>query len=141
MIPKTDNGAGNLSSEKVTKRDIFHVFHIYGSLAQISIKQAYGFVQFLEAHACDRALRTEQGRTIRGKKIRESLRATRLLLIELADAWHRLGSQQTSEKPQQQWSAAFSLARQRKSREGPRGCRPLRVGSTGVRPQREERQE
>lgn len=60
---------GNLSSEKVTKRDMFHVFHTYGKLAQISIKQAYGFVQFLDPAACDRALHTEEGRAIRGKKI------------------------------------------------------------------------
>ncbi|EME40154.1 hypothetical protein DOTSEDRAFT_74850 [Dothistroma septosporum NZE10] len=60
---------GNLSSEKVTKRDIFHVFHTYGDLAQISIKQAYGFVQFLRNEDCQRALRDEQGRQIRDKRI------------------------------------------------------------------------
>lgn len=62
---------GNLSSERVTKRDIFHVFHIYGALAQISIKQAYGFVQFLRAEDCMRAMTAEQGKQIRDKKIRE----------------------------------------------------------------------
>ncbi|KAK4611993.1 hypothetical protein CLAFUW4_12666 [Fulvia fulva] len=60
---------GNLSSEKVTKRDIFHVFHTYGDLAQISIKQAYGFVQFLRTEDCQRALHEEQGRQIRDKRI------------------------------------------------------------------------
>lgn len=60
---------GNLSSEKVTKRDIFHVFHHYGPLAQISIKQAYGFVQFLHVADCNRALEGEQGRQIREKRI------------------------------------------------------------------------
>ncbi|GAB7352190.1 hypothetical protein MBLNU459_g2667t1 [Dothideomycetes sp. NU459] len=60
---------GNLSSERVTKRDIFHVFHTYGALAQISIKQAYGFVQFLETGPCQKALQAEEGKTIRGKKI------------------------------------------------------------------------
>lgn len=62
---------GNLSSESVTKRDIFHVFHPYGRLAQISIKQAFGFVQFLNADDCMRALDSEQGRSIKDKKIRE----------------------------------------------------------------------
>lgn len=62
--------AGNLSSEKVTKRDIFHVFHGYGELAQISIKQAYGFVQFLRMDDCVRALEGEQGTLIRDKRIR-----------------------------------------------------------------------
>ncbi|KAI7089439.1 hypothetical protein KC356_g2451 [Hortaea werneckii] len=60
---------GNLSSEKVTKRDIFHVFHPYGELAQISIKQAYGFVQFLRAEDCARALDGEQGVKIREKRV------------------------------------------------------------------------
>ncbi|OQO08156.1 hypothetical protein B0A48_06950 [Cryoendolithus antarcticus] len=60
---------GNLSSEKVTKRDIFHVFHVYGELAQISIKQAYGFVQFLNARDCAIALGAEEGRQVRDKKI------------------------------------------------------------------------
>ncbi|KAK5172901.1 nuclear polyadenylated RNA-binding protein 3 [Saxophila tyrrhenica] len=67
------NGArlfvGNLSSEKVTKRDIFHVFHPYGELAQISIKQAYGFVQFLRTEDCMKALHAEQGTQIRDKRI------------------------------------------------------------------------
>ena len=66
----TSGIAGNLSSEKVTKRDIFHVFHTFGDLAQISIKQAYGFVQFLRTEDCMRALEREQGTQIRDKKIR-----------------------------------------------------------------------
>jgi hypothetical protein len=66
----TDLETGNLSSEKVTKRDIFHVFHHYGDVAQISIKQAYGFVQYLRTEDCQRALAAEQGRQIRDKRIR-----------------------------------------------------------------------
>ena len=73
---------GNLSSERVTKRDIFHVFHKYGDLAQISIKQAYGFVQFLESSGCSKAISAEQGKTIRGKKIRK--------LAMHAPVWSRL---------------------------------------------------
>ena len=64
---------GNLPTEKVTKRDLFHIFHRHGKLAQISIKQAYGFVQFLEAAACYEALSSEQGVAIRGRKIRLSI--------------------------------------------------------------------
>ena len=60
---------GNLPTEKVTKRDLFHVFHKYGRLAQISIKQAYGFVQFLESDSCARALQVEQSVEIRGRKV------------------------------------------------------------------------
>lgn len=60
---------GNLPTEKVTKRDIFHRFYRHGKLAQISIKQAYGFVQFLDANACHRALQEEQGSQVRGRKM------------------------------------------------------------------------
>lgn len=60
---------GNLPSEKVTKRDLFHTFHRHGRLAQISIKQAYGFVQYLEASSCQAALQAEQGVEIRGRKV------------------------------------------------------------------------
>lgn len=63
--------AGNLPSERVTKRDLFHMFHTYGKLAQISIKQAYGFVQFAEASSCRKALDAEQGGILRGRKIRK----------------------------------------------------------------------
>ncbi|KAJ5434533.1 Nucleotide-binding alpha-beta plait [Penicillium cf. griseofulvum] len=56
--------AGNLPTERVTKRDMFHIFHKYGKLAQISIKQAYGFIQFLEASSCHAALGVEQGAII-----------------------------------------------------------------------------
>ncbi|RMZ74974.1 hypothetical protein DV737_g5568, partial [Chaetothyriales sp. CBS 132003] len=60
---------GNLPSEKVTKRDLFHIFHRHGRLAQISIKQAYGFVQYLEASSCALALQAEQEVEIRGRKV------------------------------------------------------------------------
>ncbi|KAI9724252.1 MAG: hypothetical protein M1828_003676 [Chrysothrix sp. TS-e1954] len=60
---------GNLPTEKVTKRDLYHVFHKYGKLAQVSIKQAYGFIQFLESEPCQRALKQEQAVAIRGRKV------------------------------------------------------------------------
>ena len=61
---------GNLFTEKVTKRDIFYVFYKYGRLAQISMKSAYGFVQFHDAKSSFQALQAEQGVEIRGRKIR-----------------------------------------------------------------------
>ena len=61
---------GNLPTEKVTKRDLFRIFHRHGRLAQVSIKQAYGFVQFLDISSCAAALRHEQGSTVRGRKMR-----------------------------------------------------------------------
>jgi len=60
---------GNLSAERVTKRDVFNVFYHHGPLAQISIKQAYGFVQFLSAQDCQKAMSIEQGRNVKGRKI------------------------------------------------------------------------
>ncbi|KAF3919259.1 hypothetical protein ABW20_dc0100394 [Dactylellina cionopaga] len=60
---------GNLSSERVTKRDIYHVFAKHGKLAQISIKQAFGFVQFFDVSSCTKALREEQGTPVRGRKM------------------------------------------------------------------------
>jgi len=64
---------GNLASEQVTKRDVFHIFHRYGRIAQISIKQAYGFVQYYTAEACQAALINQEGADLRGKKIRKLL--------------------------------------------------------------------
>ena len=64
---------GNLFTEKATKRDLFYVFHRYGRLAQISIKNAYGFIQYHDAVCCQRALQAEQGEAIRGRKMRKSL--------------------------------------------------------------------
>lgn len=60
---------GNLPTEKVTKRDLFRTFHKHGRLAQVSIKQAYGFVQFLDTASCASALRFEQGASVRGRKM------------------------------------------------------------------------
>lgn len=62
---------GNLPSEVVSKRNVFNIFHKYGRLAQISIKQAYGFVQFLEASACYAALNSEQGGRLAERNMRE----------------------------------------------------------------------
>jgi hypothetical protein len=55
----------------VTKRDVFHLFHKYGKVAQIAIKQAYGFVQYYTADSCYAALDHEQGAVIRDKKMRK----------------------------------------------------------------------
>lgn len=61
---------GNLYTEKVTKRDLFYKFHKHGDLAQVSIKNAYGFIQYLDALCCSQALQAEQGQVIRGRKMR-----------------------------------------------------------------------
>ena len=55
----------------MTKRDLFHVFHHYGKLAQVSIKQAYGFIQFEDRASCYAALEHEQGAEVRGRRMRK----------------------------------------------------------------------
>ncbi|KTW27266.1 hypothetical protein T552_02249 [Pneumocystis carinii B80] len=60
---------GNLPTEKVTKKDVFRIFHQYGRLGQIALKQAYGFVQFFSSEECQNAINGEQGTMIRGRKM------------------------------------------------------------------------
>lgn len=62
---------GNLSQERVSKRDVFEQFHRYGRLAQIAIKSAYGFVQYHSASEASAALKNLEGAEIRGRKIRK----------------------------------------------------------------------
>ncbi|KAG8529244.1 uncharacterized protein KY384_005879 [Bacidia gigantensis] len=60
---------GNLFTEKVSKRMIFDVFSKYGRLAQISMKNAYGFVQFVDPGCSSSALVAEEGTELGGRKI------------------------------------------------------------------------
>ncbi|XP_044717227.1 RNA recognition motif domain-containing protein [Hirsutella rhossiliensis] len=60
---------GNLSSDKVSKRDVFDVFHKYGRLAQISLKSAYGFVQYHTVDEGRQAMENLQGIEIKGRRI------------------------------------------------------------------------
>lgn len=64
---------GNLPTEKVTKQDVFRKFYKYGQLAQISLKQAYGFVQFMTADTCAAAKESEQDKPLKGRKMRKSI--------------------------------------------------------------------
>ncbi|KAK9366829.1 hypothetical protein V1509DRAFT_567973 [Lipomyces kononenkoae] len=60
---------GNLPTDSINKRQLFRIFSKFGELAQISIKQAYGFVQFLKAEDCTRAIESEQGTVVAGRKM------------------------------------------------------------------------
>ncbi|PHH77831.1 hypothetical protein CDD80_159 [Ophiocordyceps camponoti-rufipedis] len=60
---------GNLSSDKVSKRDVFDVFHKFGRLAQISLKSAYGFVQYHTVDEGRQAMENLQGIEIKGRRI------------------------------------------------------------------------
>ncbi|KAJ0285607.1 hypothetical protein COL940_003452 [Colletotrichum noveboracense] len=61
--------SGNLSSERVSKRDVFEIFCKYGQLAQISLKSAYGFVQYHNLEDAQAAMNNLQGIEIKGRKI------------------------------------------------------------------------
>lgn len=65
--------AGNLSSDKVSKRDVFDLFHRFGRLAQISLKSAYGFVQYHTVEEGQGAMDNLQGIEIKGRRIRKSI--------------------------------------------------------------------
>ncbi|KAK3319900.1 hypothetical protein B0T19DRAFT_478933 [Cercophora scortea] len=60
---------GNLSSERVSKREVFDLFHKFGRLAQISLKNAYGFVQYHTVEEGQTAMRNAQGVELGGRKI------------------------------------------------------------------------
>ncbi|KLU84727.1 hypothetical protein MAPG_03766 [Magnaporthiopsis poae ATCC 64411] len=60
---------GNLSQERVSKKEVFGMFHKYGRLAQISLKPAYGFVQYHTAAEAAEAIRHLQSIDVRGRKI------------------------------------------------------------------------
>jgi hypothetical protein len=66
-----NNRAGNLSSERVSKREVFDVFHRFGRLAQISLKNAYGFVQYHTIAEGATAMEHAQGIELGGRKIRK----------------------------------------------------------------------
>ncbi|RWA04415.1 hypothetical protein EKO27_g10690 [Xylaria grammica] len=67
---------GNLSSERISKRDVFDLFSNYGRLAQISLKQAYGFVQYHTVAEGQVAMENLQGVDLGGKKINLELSRT-----------------------------------------------------------------
>ncbi|KAJ4388120.1 nuclear polyadenylated RNA-binding protein 3 [Gnomoniopsis smithogilvyi] len=60
---------GNLSQERVSKRDVFELFHQHGRLAQISLKSAYGFVQYYTTAEAQSAMNGLQGAEVKGRKI------------------------------------------------------------------------
>ncbi|KAK8055011.1 RNA recognition domain-containing protein, partial [Apiospora rasikravindrae] len=69
---------GNLSSERVSKREVFDIFSRYGRMAQISLKQAYGFVQYHDVAEGKAAMDNLQGAEAGGRKINlEPTRAQR----------------------------------------------------------------
>lgn len=62
---------GNLSSERVSKQEVFAVFSKFGRLAQISMKSAYGFVQYHTVAEAQAALEACQDMEFGGRRIRK----------------------------------------------------------------------
>lgn len=62
---------GNLSSDKVSKREVFEIFSQFGRLAQISLKSAYGFVQYHTIAEGHLAIQRAEGMELGGRRIRE----------------------------------------------------------------------
>ncbi|KAK1757290.1 putative splicing factor, arginine/serine-rich 6 [Echria macrotheca] len=60
---------GNLSADKVTKREVFDIFSRFGRLAQISLKNVYGFVQYHTVAEGQAAMQGAQGIELGGRKI------------------------------------------------------------------------
>ncbi|KAK4642463.1 nuclear polyadenylated RNA-binding protein 3 [Podospora bellae-mahoneyi] len=60
---------GNLSSDRVSKKEVFAVFSKYGRLAQISMKSAYGFVQYHNVSEAQAALEACQDMELGGRRI------------------------------------------------------------------------
>lgn len=57
---------GNLPGDRIDTMELFKLFNQYGRLAQISVKRAYGFVQYFCPEDCERAMKVENGRYLRG---------------------------------------------------------------------------
>ncbi|KAK7941404.1 uncharacterized protein PG986_013791, partial [Apiospora aurea] len=81
---------GNLSSERVSKREVFDIFSRYGRMAQISLKQAYGFVQYHDVAEGKTAMDNLQGAEVGGRKI--NLEPTRAQRKENSDGDRQRGN-------------------------------------------------
>ncbi|KAI0968458.1 hypothetical protein F4678DRAFT_200406 [Xylaria arbuscula] len=69
---------GNLASERIHQRDVFGIFSDYGHLAQVSIKQGFGFAQYRTAAEGQDAIDHLQGIELGGKRLNlEISRTTR----------------------------------------------------------------
>lgn len=90
--------SGNLHSDRVSKRDVFDLFHRYGRLAQISLKSAYGFVQYYNVADAQAAMQVLEGHELRGRKIRTFSCPCLLLRLRLANSPPDLEQSRTQKK-------------------------------------------
>ncbi|ROT35781.1 hypothetical protein SODALDRAFT_283063 [Sodiomyces alkalinus F11] len=95
---------GNLSSERVSKRDVFDIFYRFGRLAQISLKSAYGFVQYHNAEDAQAVMQNLQGIEIKGRKIHLEISRTQKKKGDdgRRDAGQRSGDRSDASQPRRQ---------------------------------------
>lgn len=60
---------GNLPTDRITKKQLFLVYNQYGRIAQITTKQAYGFIQFFTVEACKKAMEIDSTQPLMGNRI------------------------------------------------------------------------
>ncbi|SMN21509.1 similar to Saccharomyces cerevisiae YPL190C NAB3 Single stranded RNA binding protein [Maudiozyma saulgeensis] len=67
--PKSRLFIGNLPLKNVTKEDLFRIFHPYGHILQINIKNAFGFIQYDNHQSVINAIKVESEQMNFGKKL------------------------------------------------------------------------
>jgi len=58
---------GNLAVNTLKKEDVFRVFHPYGKIVQVNLKQGFGFIQYTNAESCSRAIKGESNVPLHNK--------------------------------------------------------------------------
>ncbi|QOU19139.1 hypothetical protein BRETT_004360 [Brettanomyces bruxellensis] len=58
---------GNLAVNTLKKEEVFRVFHPYGRIVQVNLKQGFGFIQYTNAESCSRAIRGESNVPLHNK--------------------------------------------------------------------------
>ncbi|AOA63962.1 hypothetical protein PP7435_CHR3-1030 [Komagataella phaffii CBS 7435] len=96
---------GNLPVSTVNKQDVFRIYHAYGNVKQINIKQGYGFVQFDSAESCSDAIKGETNVPLHGK----------MLHLEISKAQIQKALEQQGRKP----VTAQASSRRSRSRSPP----------------------
>lgn len=67
--PKSRLFIGNLPLKNVSKEDLFRIFHSYGHILQINIKNAFGFIQYDNHQSVVDAIKGESDQYNFGKKL------------------------------------------------------------------------
>jgi hypothetical protein len=60
---------GRLATEKISRPELAQIFAKYGNIHEISLKNAFGFIQFETTEACQSAIANEQGTNLGGMTI------------------------------------------------------------------------